>query len=102
MAKLFTSPFLNVASLKKPIELTIAKVVQEEIGRDREAKDVAYFEEIEQAHVLKRTDKEALIDATPSGDTEEMVGLRVQAYVDPNIEMSGKRVGGVRLKVLGK
>jgi len=98
MAALYTSPYFNTSTVKKPLTVTISKIVSEVVGRENEQKEVAYFDEVPIGLVLNKSHKETLIELADSNDTKDMVGLKVEVYLDPDVQMGGKRVGGVRLR----
>ena len=98
MAAIYTSPFFNVTTVKKPLKVTLAKIVTEEVGRDKEEKEVAYFEEVPIGLVLNKAHKEVLIDLAGSNESTDMIGLKMEVYLDPDVQMGGKRVGGVRIR----
>ena len=62
-------------------------------------KAIVYFrDEGIKPMVLNRTNAEALADEFDD-DEEKMIGEEIILYVDRNVQMGGKRVGGVRIKI---
>lgn len=82
------------------LNLTITKVVAEEVGRDKEIKPVAYFKEDTRGLVLNKTNYGVLAEALGSTDTDRWVGTRVELSYNPEVQFGGKTVGGLRIKPL--
>lgn len=98
----FISPYLKGETIKKAGDtpVTITSIEVETLGRGEEAtpKLVAYFEELDQALVLNKSNLGILEELFGSDDTDDYVGKKVVLYFDPTVMYSGKRVGGIRIK----
>jgi hypothetical protein len=87
----------------RKIRTKIAKVRKDELrGNDgvKKMKFVIFFSDLDKAMVLNTTNKDALVGSlgrTPAN----WIGATVGIYVDPNVTYAGKRMKGLRLRVLG-
>lgn len=97
----YLSGYLRATDVKDPTKVTITKVIEEEVGKEESAEDklVAYFKELEQGLILNKTVINFLVENTASDETEDWVGKTYTLFNDPNVFYSGKRVGGLRLRV---
>lgn len=87
----------------RKIRTRIAKVRKEEMRADNgktRMKFVLFLETLDKPMVVNATNKDALVDKlgrTPGN----WIGASVGIFVDPNVTYAGKRVKGLRLRVLG-
>lgn len=86
----------------RKIRTKIQKVRKEEVRKDDGTKQwrlVLSLESLDKSMVVNATIKDVLVAAlgrVPS----KWIGASVGIFVDPNVMFAGKRVGGVRLRVL--
>lgn len=85
----------------RKIRTKIAKVRKEEMRTENgtRMKFVLFLETLDKPMVLNATNKDALVDKlgrTPAN----WIGASVGIFVDPNVSYAGKRVKGLRLRVL--
>jgi len=78
--------------------VTVEVVVEEQVGDD--IKPVVYFKGIDKGWAINMTGLEALAEMAESQDTEDFIGVRVEIYVDPDVRYAGKRVGGIKIRVV--
>ena len=95
----YISNFLSVPSVKNPIVVTILQVLEEEVGLQKEKKIVIYFKELEQGFIPNRGTLRFISETLGTDEGDEWVGKQFELYVDPNVSMQGKRVGGLRLRL---
>jgi hypothetical protein len=81
-------------------DLTISKLVLEEVGQDREQKPVAFFVEDPRGLVLSGAKYNLLAQKAGTRDADKFVGLKVRLSNDPTIRYKGKITGGVVMQVL--
>lgn len=84
----------------KALRLTLSSVVSEEVGRDKESKPVAYFKEDQRGFIINGTSYSVLADAHKDDATESWEGAVVELYFDPTVTFDGKKIGGVRTRVI--
>lgn len=92
------SKFLKATDYPRPATLTIEQVSEELIGQDKERKGVMYFQRVEKALILNKTNIAALIEIMNSTESEEWIGKQVEIYTDPNVMYAGKRTPALRLR----
>jgi hypothetical protein len=99
----YGSKYLSATDVgDRKIRTKIAKVRKEEMRTDdgkTRTKFVLYFEALDKPMVLNATNKDALVDKlgkTPAN----WIGASVGLFVDPKVTFAGKRVKGLRLRVL--
>ncbi len=90
----------------KKLRTRIAKVrkkmVEQGDGKGEKLKFLLFFDTVEKPLILNATNKDRLIDGVSSKKPASWVGTTVGLYVDPDVSFGGKRIGGLRLKVLEK
>jgi len=100
----YGSKFLSAADVSdRKIRSRITKVKKEALrGNDGTARVrfILYLECIDKPMVLNSTNMNELIGKLERNPAKWM-GAEVGIYVDPNVTYAGKRVGGLRLRVLG-
>jgi hypothetical protein len=88
----------------RKVKAKILKVRKAEMKSDNGAKRtkfVIWFSNLDKGMVCNATNKDALVDAlgrTPAS----WIGADVGIWVDPTVSFGGKRVGGLRLRVLNQ
>jgi hypothetical protein len=99
----YGSQYLGAVDLgDRKIRARIQKVRKAELtGQDgrKRTKFLVYFDAFDKPLVLNKTNKDALVSylgKVPGKWPGATIGL----FVDPNVMMGGKKVGGVRLRVL--
>lgn len=104
LAEAYGSRFLGVVDIgDRKIRTKISKVGMQPMedrntGRVKK-RAVIFFENIDKALILNATNKlalESVLGKVPAN----WKGATVGVFVDPNIAFGGKRVGGIRLRVL--
>ena len=97
----FFGDYLKADELKGEKKVKIKEVKVETIGRGDSAKEkpVGYFEGLDKGLALNRINAAALKEICGSSEIESWSGHAVVLYVDPNVQFSGKRVGGIRIRV---
>jgi hypothetical protein len=102
--QLYGSKYLSSNDVgKNKIRTKVMKVRKEEL-RDgdsgkKKIKFIIFFESIDKPLVLNATNKDALVDALGKPPAN-WIGATVGLYVDPNVPYAGRRVKGLRLRVL--
>lgn len=100
---LYGSKYLSAADVgDRKIKTTILKIRKEDLRADNgktRKKFVLLLEGVDKPMVLNATNKDALVDALGKVPAS-WVGASVGIYVDPNVLFAGKRVKGLRLRVL--
>lgn len=98
----FLSPYVRTADVKRAQTVTVAAVEEEVIGQgeDRKPKLVAYFDELEQGAVLGAKVVLSFFAEEFGEDSDDWIGKKVVMYKDPTITFQGKRVGGIRFKLV--
>jgi hypothetical protein len=99
----YGSQYLGTVDLgDRKIRARIQKVRKAELtGQDgrKRTKFLVYFDALDKALALNKTNKDTLVGAlgkVPGKWTGASIGL----FVDPNVMMGRKKVGGLRLRVL--
>lgn len=83
-------------------DLTIVGVKEMNVARDDQPEDMKWvmkFRELEQLWVLNNVNLQLIEAALGSDDSADWRGKTLTLYVDPNVMMSGKLVGGIRVRV---
>jgi hypothetical protein len=93
----FSSEFLKASDLPAPRLLTISKVEQQEVGREKELKLVVSFEATEQGLVLNKTNAETIAEIAKSDDLDAWPGTQVVLYATMT-DFSGRRVDCIRVR----
>ena len=89
--------YLGQDDLDGEIVVTITNVVAETVSEEGEEKLVAHFEEIKKPLILNKTNLRRLAKIFRSKWADTWEGP-VTVYVDPEVEMQGRVVGGIRVK----
>jgi hypothetical protein len=67
-------------------------------GEAVENKYIMFFDEAEKGLVMNSTNIQLAERAFGSDETDDWIGKKIVAYVDPNVSYGGKIVGGIRLR----
>ena len=99
-AEAFPSRFLSQANVPEPIIATIASVWQEELQNNdgRKMKNVMGFIEKNLKPMVVNTMNWDILEAT-YGDSDDWRGKPVEIYVNPDVMMGTRRVGGLRVRI---
>jgi hypothetical protein len=81
------------------INLTIASFSLVQLD-DGKKPAMAFLEANVKPLLLNATNRNRLTDMFGTDDSQQMIGQRVNVYNDPNVEMGGKLVGGLRVRPL--
>ncbi len=93
-----SSKFLKAADVDPPQLLTIAKVSEEEVGKDREQKYACWFEEIDKGFVVNVTNGDSISEIAGSDDSDDWVGTKIVLFKDKT-DFGGRRVDCIRVRV---
>ena len=103
LESMYGSRFLSTADIgDRKVRTKILKVRKEELRRDdgtKRGRFVLSFEALDKPLVVNATIKDLLV-ASLGRVPAKWVGASVGIFVDPNVTFGGKRVGGIRLRVL--
>jgi hypothetical protein len=93
------SKYLGKQDVPLPgLRLTIGSFGVEQF--DEGPKLVIYWQQAGIKPMLcNKANRNRLIDAFGTSNTDAMIGLAVIVYNDPNVEFGGKRVGGLRFRI---
>lgn len=80
--------------------LTIKSVVKTTVGRSNETKNVLTFVENVKPMICNKTNAKRIAEFTGISKNVDTawVGVKIVVYVDPNVEMGGDIVGGLRVR----
>lgn len=95
------SKYLKKEDVPQPALVTISHCDEQEISDGeggKEKKWVLHFNEYDKGLVLNSTNLQLCAQALGSEETEDWLGKQVVLYTDPNVSMSGKLVGGLRIR----
>lgn len=96
-----TSKFLKKEDVTPAVLVTIKDCIEYNVaqeGAPEEHKWCLTFNELEKPMVLNSTNGQIIAGMIGSTHTDNWRGHRVVLYVDPNVSMSGKLVGGIRVR----
>lgn len=95
------SKFLKKEDVIPPKLVTVAGYEQVNVAMQNEPAEMKYvlqFHELEKPLVLNSTNGQLIAQITGSEDFDQWIGKRIVLFVDPNISMGGKLVGGIRAR----
>lgn len=95
------SSYLKRSDFVKPALLTIRSAASKNMakeGQPEEIKLVVYFMEADKPMVLNFLNREAIAKITSSRDYDTWSGHKIVVYDDPNVQLQGKLVGGLRVR----
>ena len=94
------SRYLSKEDIENPIRVTMKNVTEDMVKGDRgdEHKYVLHFEERNlKPMILNVGNRKRLINGF-GDETDNWKGHQIEIYVDPNVEMGGEIVGGIRVR----
>ena len=95
------SRFLAKSDVTTPKLLTISGYRYINVGADNDEVDNQYvldFADFDKPMVLKPINGELIAAALGQEDFNDWIGKQIVVYVDPNVTMKGKVVGGIRCR----
>ena len=102
-SKFFSGNYVKAADLPRPVDVVIAKVLEEKVedrdsGRE-EPKMVVYFQGKERGLILNKTNADTLTAMAGSDESDSWIGLPIQLFNDLSVAnpKTGQR-GGVRIR----
>lgn len=98
--QMITSKFIGHADVDPAIVVTIKTCTLETVGRqgEEEQKWFLWFNEHKKGMRLNVTTIR-ILEAAYGMNTDLWVGKRIKLYWDPNVQMAGQLVGGVRVRL---
>lgn len=91
------SRYLSQEDLDGETVVTLTHVVPEQVLEGDDEKLVAYFAELKKPLILNKTNLRRLTNIFGTKWADSWQGP-ITVYVDPDVEMQGKVVGGIRVK----
>lgn len=101
IADLKQSKYLQKSDVNPPVLVTISGYKQENVAKQGEAEENKWlltFSELEKPFVLNSINGELIAQALGDEDFDGWIGKKIVLYVDPNVQMAGKIVGGIRCR----
>jgi len=101
ISELMVSKYLKKEDFPSPTILTVREVKKEDVsipGEEARVKGVMYFHELSRGLVLNPTNLKRAARIFGSTNTNAWAGKKVVVYTDPDVEFSGKTIGGLRLR----
>ncbi len=95
--------FLTKHDVEPPLQVTIEKIVDENVGIDHDPaneKPVLYLKELDKGLVLNWTNGERIALISGQEDMDQWSGHSIVLYFDPDVTFSGKVVGGIRVRAV--
>ena len=104
--KIRLSDYLKVDDVREPRTVTIREIKVQEFGKRDEPKEekyVVFFEGEDRGVVcpMRGVAFKGLLKAAgiaDGADTDDLIGKRVELYVDENVSYEGRLVGGLRFQ----
>ena len=93
--------YIQKTDIGPGIKVTIHKIAEENVAPDdqpEEMKYVIYFKENYKPWAPNIGSLEEIASITGTGDVDRWPGTVIVIYVNPDVEMKGKRVGGIRCR----
>lgn len=100
-SELSNSKYLKQGDIAEPMKVTITDIKKQNVAPDNkpaEYKGVMFFEELDKPLVLNQTNIKRCVNHFGTDDMDNWLGKQIVIYVDPDVEMGGDIVGGVRLR----
>jgi len=96
--------YLKSGDFQEEQQVEIQAVSVEQFGRedDSERKAIVFFRGLQKGLVLNKINAETLKEIAGTPELDDWMGVKCIIYTDPNVQFSGKRVGGLRIKPLPK
>lgn len=101
IADLKKSKYLQKSDVTPPVLVTISGYRQENVAKEGELAEDKWlltFSELEKPLVMNAINGELIAQALGDEDFDGWIGKKIVLYVDPNVQMSGKIVGGIRCR----
>jgi hypothetical protein len=95
----FPHKYLKAPDIKKPTELTVRQVIEEEMKDGK--KPVMHFEELSKGLVLNQTNFSMMVQITKCENSDDWVGARILLDVEL-VAFKGNVTPGLRLHPIGK
>lgn len=94
----FPSAYLKASDLgtSQPV-VTIERVEQEPVGREKEMKAILYFEGKDKGVVLNKTNARKIIELVGSSETDDWAGFKIRLFATTT-EFGGETVECIRVK----
>lgn len=95
------SKYLKKEDCGPGILVTIKALTEEDIAMEGAAPDIKWllhFHEPVKPLILKTTNAQLIAQITKSEETDHWPGHKIVLYNDPTVPMSGKLVGGIRIR----
>ena len=92
----FETRYLKSADINNSASLTIRGVTVEELGEEQQRKLVVWFQEMEKALILNKTNVRAIERALGSDDTENWIGKKILLRVE-SVTFRGEFVDAIRV-----
>jgi hypothetical protein len=99
------SRYLTKDDVDPPVNVMIKAVAKENVameGEEPREKYVMFFHGNPKGIVLNMTNGMLLEEITGSDNSDDWIGRKIQLYNDPTIMFGGKRVGGIRIRAIGR
>lgn len=96
----FPSKYLKSGDLPedRPLPVTIEKVTQEEVGKNKDMKFIVHFEELDKGLVLNKTNAKTISKIAETPEFEEWSGTKIHLY-RAEVEFQGEMVEAIRVKL---
>lgn len=101
IADLKKSKYLQKSDVTPPVLVTISGYRQENVakeGEPAEDKWLLTFSELDKPMVMNSINGELIAQALGDEDFDGWISKKIVLYVDPNVQMAGKIVGGIRCR----
>lgn len=99
------SKYLKQQDIPEPVLWTIRAIAKENVAmqnQPRKDRCIVYFQESQKGMVLNKTNLNRTAKALGSEDTDDWIGKQLVLYNDPDVEMGGEIVGGLRVRAAKK
>jgi len=93
--------FIQKSDCEKPVLVTIDEIKEEDVSSDNRPEKIKYvihFKEKYSPWVPNIGSLEEIASIAGTGDVDRWPGTVIVLYVNPDVEFSGKRVGGIRCR----
>jgi len=98
----FPSKYLKASDLGgQKVAVQITKVQDEQVGREKQEKPVAYFKGKQKGLVLNNTNRKQIAALTGTPDMDAWVGVSIGLY-ETETEMDGETVACIRIAAVQK
>jgi hypothetical protein len=93
--------FIQKSDVEHGALLTISRITEENVALDYQPEEIKYvihFEEDVKAWAPGIETLETIAHIAGTGDVDDWPGTKLVLFVDPNVKLHGKRVGGIRCR----